>query len=434
MLGYSPLMIENEKSDNTPQFNPLVGIVIAVSTSFIQSLGLTIQRKSHVLNENIHPKELRRSACKRPLWHLGFDTYIISNIIGSIFSIGYLPIIILAPLGAVTLVFNAIFAKLLLGDIFNRQTIIGTIFIIIGAIMIALFGVVEEPKHSLKDLIELYKRPAFISYFSVIEFTIIVILIVNKYGEYVLEKMNRNERDPIFGWPIKKFQTILGISYGCVGGMLSSQGLIFAKSGVELLILTIYGENQFNGPLSWIIVAGLVIVGILQLYYLNKGLRLCDTVVLVPLSFCTFNASTIFNGLMYYNQWNRLHWWQIVLVILGICILLCGVLVLSWRKSTAPEEEFLVGEERLLLGRDVEGLTELYDDDDDFYEDTLDLNDYSDEHPLEGNSSNTGMFAFEEMLDDDENDDSDEKTSLLSKRSSRNSRNNNRLIHGNYGI
>src|SRR5436190_696867 len=115
---------------------------IKVSTSFIQSLGLTIQRKSHVLNENIHPKELRRSACRRPLWHLGFDTYIISNIIGSIFSIGYLPIIILAPLGAVTLVFNAIFAKLLLGDIFNRQTIIGTFVILrlnIGSIFFFCF-------------------------------------------------------------------------------------------------------------------------------------------------------------------------------------------------------------------------------------------------------------------------------------------------------
>lgn len=125
MLGYSPFMISNENNDNTPQFNFIIGITIAISTSFIQSLGLTIQRKSHVLNENIHPKELRRSACRRPLWHLGFDTYIISNIVGSVFSIGYLPIIILAPLGAVTLVFNAIFAKLLLGDIFNRQTIIG---------------------------------------------------------------------------------------------------------------------------------------------------------------------------------------------------------------------------------------------------------------------------------------------------------------------
>ena len=68
--------------------------------------------------------------------------------------------------------------------------------------MIAIFGVVYEPYHSLKDLIELYKRPAFIAYFSVFEFLIIVILIANKFGDHVLEQMNRKERDPIFGYKV----------------------------------------------------------------------------------------------------------------------------------------------------------------------------------------------------------------------------------------
>lgn len=113
-------------SNGTTPNNFLVGISIAVGTSFIQSLGLTIQRKSHVINEAIHPKELRRQACHRPLWHLGFHTYILSNLTGTIFSIGYLPVIILAPLGAVTLVFNALFARLLLGDTFSRQSAAGT--------------------------------------------------------------------------------------------------------------------------------------------------------------------------------------------------------------------------------------------------------------------------------------------------------------------
>ncbi|CAJ0756929.1 7989_t:CDS:1, partial [Entrophospora sp. SA101] len=64
---------------------------------------------------------------------------------------------------------------------------------------------------------------------------------------------------------MKKFQTILGISYGCVGGMISSQSLLFAKSGLELLVLTIiYRDNQFNKPLSWIIVIILAVTALLQ--------------------------------------------------------------------------------------------------------------------------------------------------------------------------
>ncbi|CAJ0768393.1 24682_t:CDS:2, partial [Entrophospora sp. SA101] len=387
-----------EDPSKTPHVNFVVAVIIAISTSFIQSLGLTIQRKSHVLNESTS-RELRRSACRRPLWHLGFGTYIISNIIGSVFSIGYLPIIILAPLGAVTLVFNAFFAKLILGDVFTKQSLIGTLFILIGAVMIALFGVVNDSTHSLEDLIELYKRPAFIVYFSIVEFVVIILLSLNKYGEYILDKILRNEQDPIFGWSMKKFQTHLGISYGCVGGMISSQSLLFAKSGIELLVLTIiYQDNQFNQLLSWVIVIILVITSLLQLYYLNKGLRLCDTVILIPLSFCSYNLSTIFNGLVYYDQWSCLHWWQLFLVVVGICILLCGVLILSWRKSTAPEERLLADENRKFSP-----------------------------------SSSKGVVMFHEMLpgggkeeENVNNGNEDEKTSLLGKNI--NKKQNNRSV------
>ena len=84
-------------------------------------------------------------------------------------------------------------------------SVIGTCFILIGAVMIALFGAVNEPNHSLEDLIELYKRPAFIAYFSITELVVIGLLIANKFGEYALVQMIRNERDNMFGWSLKKF-------------------------------------------------------------------------------------------------------------------------------------------------------------------------------------------------------------------------------------
>src|ERR1051325_2321861 len=113
----------------------------------------------------------------------------------------------------------------------NSVLCTGTFLITVGAIMIALFGVVDEPNHSLDDLIELYKRPAFIAYFTLIELVVVSLLIANKFGEHALNRMDRKEYDTIFGWSSKSFQKILGISYGCVGGMISRQSLLFAKSG-----------------------------------------------------------------------------------------------------------------------------------------------------------------------------------------------------------
>lgn len=59
------------------------------------------------------------------LWLLGFAIFITSNILGSVFQIGALSITLLAPLGAVSLLWNAFFARILLGDVFSRYLIFG---------------------------------------------------------------------------------------------------------------------------------------------------------------------------------------------------------------------------------------------------------------------------------------------------------------------
>jgi drug/metabolite transporter (DMT)-like permease len=68
----------------------------------------------------------------------------------------------------VSLLWNAFFARLLLGDVFSPWMVLGTLFIAGGAILIAIFGIVPEPTRSLEDLLELFRRPAFIVYFSLL--------------------------------------------------------------------------------------------------------------------------------------------------------------------------------------------------------------------------------------------------------------------------
>lgn len=160
---------------------------------------------------------------------------------------------------------------------------------------------------------------------------------------------------------------------------------------------------------------------------------MCDTVILIPLSFCTYNASTIFNGLVYYNQWDQLRWYQILLVIIGIAILLCGVLVLSWGKSATSEEELLT-EESLLLGHEIEGLTEFYEGEENFTKyidnNNLDFAVISNINNM-GNSvgvyqnfgdSSNGIINFQKMMQEEDSiGNENEKASLLNK-----NRHNNR--------
>lgn len=74
----------------------------------------------------------------------------------------------------------------------------------------------------------------------------------------------------------------LAISYASVSGILSGMCLLFAKSGVELLLLTIGGNNQFWRWEAWMLVLGLVGFALLQLWYLQKSLVFADPTIVCP--------------------------------------------------------------------------------------------------------------------------------------------------------
>jgi magnesium transporter len=112
------------------------------------------------------------------LWIFGFLIFISSNILGSLFQIESLPVVILAPLGAVSLLWNAFFARLLLGDVFSPFMFIGTLLVAGGAVLIAVFGIVPEPTHSLEDLLALFQRPAFVVYFSILGAIVLISLAI----------------------------------------------------------------------------------------------------------------------------------------------------------------------------------------------------------------------------------------------------------------
>ena len=104
--------------------------------------------------------------------------FISSNILGSLFQIASLPVVILAPLGAVSLLWNALFARFILGDVFSLWMVLGTLLIAGGAVLIAIFGIVPEPTHSLEDLLILFSRPTFVAYFSLLGFAVLVCLAI----------------------------------------------------------------------------------------------------------------------------------------------------------------------------------------------------------------------------------------------------------------
>ncbi|GAA5908374.1 uncharacterized protein JCM6883_004370 [Sporobolomyces salmoneus] len=466
-------MLAGDEGD-APHISVAAGVIVGLLASLVQSFGLTIQRLSHLGNDKLPPTERKRD-WQRPLWLFGFAIFILSNVFGTLFQIGALPIVVLGPLGAVSLLWNAAFAKLVLGDEFTVHLVVGTVLIAGGAVLIGIFGVVPEQTHTLPELVALYRRAPFIIWVSLLAFFLVLILFVAHVAEWRLSrylsrehgvrlprtppvspgrrgkrrwstptrKSNSNdsplnestttdggeasETSPLLASkrptpngfrlsfaeneieadsnnlyspapsiigggnrPIRaghesgqdshderlkavecraaKTRIWVGAAYGATSGTLSGLCLLFTKTGIELLIMSIVGKtNQFGHFEAWLIVIVLLVCELFQLAYLNRALRLVGPTLVCPLAFCFYNTCSIISGLIYYNQWDELSTLQICLVTLGIAVLLGGVWIVSIQKGTDKGEEekrrsSLKAEEEEEVGRLLQRQERYYDE------------------------------------------------------------------------
>lgn len=306
--------------DLSPEGSIAIGILVGLISTSVQSLGLTLQRKSHILEEEKDPLLERRPAHYRRRWQLGMGMFIISNLVGSSIQITTLPLPVLSTLQASGLVFNSICATLILGEPFTRWSFAGTVLVCAGAILIAIFGAIPEPAHNLNQLLHLLKRGSFILWMSLQGALVgFIVLITSLSGNHTMSAKPR-------------IRLLRGLAFGTISGILSAHSLLVAKVAVELLVRTIVdGKNQFDRWQSWVILLALVTLALTQLYFLHCGLKLVSTSVLYPLVFCVYNIIAILDGLIYFHQTSRLSSLAAWLIALGTAILLSGVLALSWR-------------------------------------------------------------------------------------------------------
>ncbi|KAL4874843.1 hypothetical protein BJY04DRAFT_211752 [Aspergillus karnatakaensis] len=323
--------------DLSPQGSVAIGVLVGLISASLQAIGLTLQRKSHILEDEKHPYEIRRPPYKRRRWQLGMLMFVVANIVGSTIQITTLPLPVLSTLQASGLVFNTIYATLILGEAFTRFSLIGTLLVCGGAVLIAVFGAIGEPAHTLNQLLELLHGRNFILWIAGTGVLSLLIFATSKFLDILASQRSkhptfRNSYVARLSISHGRARLIRGLCYGSVSGILSAHTLLLAKSAVELLVRTIVDRhNQFNRWQSWVILLSMVAIALLQLYYLHRGLKLCSTSILYPFVFCVYNIIAILDGLIYFRQTSRLSKLHAGLIALGTIILLAGVLCLSWR-------------------------------------------------------------------------------------------------------
>ena len=233
---------------------------------------------------------------------------------------------ILTNTGSFSLVTNAIFAPLINKEPFRLRDAIAIFFIVAGSVLVVLYSDRTERKYSLCALLQLYSKGPIIATIAVVVFFLIVIYIFIKFIEANHDPESRpigsHSRHPsmivvtngslvedaisptdetaaiivldspsrsflgrwfpsfeekflrlfqIGGWMIPNdsffVKWLLPFSYASLGAIMGSFTTLFAKSVVELLNLTISGDDQFKLVMSYVLVACLLFTSILQVSY-----------------------------------------------------------------------------------------------------------------------------------------------------------------------
>ncbi|CAG8651824.1 13620_t:CDS:2 [Funneliformis caledonium] len=318
--------------------NFLIGFLVSVAASIMNAAGLNLLKLDHEKNSS-KPSSLQRNECGRPLWHVGLYLYVASQMVGSTIALNFLKAQWVAPLGSVSLIFNFVFARMLVGTKITRKDIIGTFVVILSVIWIVIFGGVNAGNNdeylTLGKLKSLMIRPLFIVYFSFLDIITFGLFAIALYSYWILNDEDRKQRDNFYkGIDSLRLQKAIGMTMAGVGGLIASQTLLLAKSGVKLFSISMTGNNQFTDNLSWFILVGLAVTAVMQVYCLNTALKLHDSVLVVPMFYGFYTAMGLVNTMIYLDEISTYPLWALLLVTFGI-----GSLVVDSMDFEIDEEE-----------------------------------------------------------------------------------------------
>lgn len=333
----------------------ILGCTVAVVSSAIQSLGITLQRKSHLMTHSNLPNHHHHQKYKRNMWLFGFCLFIVANIFGSLIQITTLPLIILSPLQSIGLIFNSILSCLLLpGEKFTQKLGWGTIIISIGAFIIAYQGGVEPnespDRENFDKVLSQLLRKSFICWFIATFLLIGILLLVNyfisKRRMFLKQKrdfstqLNLSRMNLKYQRILNRYQFLKGVNYGIISGTLTAHTFLFAKSLIDVIIAAILDSQHKSlhklfttaNLTPYLLLVIMLMIICCQLTAFNLGLSQILTGILYPLCFLVYNLMNLINDLTFNSLISdgKMSLSQLGWVIIGLSGVLFGVVLISW--------------------------------------------------------------------------------------------------------
>jgi len=306
---------EIQTADLGTDFLVMVGVVMAAAASFITCLGLNLQKMSLCAPENVSKKPFAQ-----PKWVAGLTCVVVGSIIDFL-SFGLAPQSLLAPLAALSLVWNLVMASYFHGEDYTRADVYATFLIFIGTGVTVSYASHVEKEYDLGELLELWNQPRMVIY----GFLVPMVLLLHWGFVKAVEKGHVTGRTG---------SIMQMIGYSGFAGTIGGQSLLFAKSAVELLKDAFHGSDAFWHVQTYAIIGMMTVCLLLQITYLNDGLKNFDSLFVIPVYESYWIIAGVIGGLVYFGEMEEFDSYQKHMFVLGTVITGSGLYVLTQKDSS----------------------------------------------------------------------------------------------------
>ena len=143
-----------------PKSTIIIGIILAIVGNVLISVSFQITKLAHNKNQ-----QSQVSYLKLPLWWVSVVT-MASGEVGNFLAYGYAPATIVSPLGAVSVIFNAILSKFFLQEANSWSQYLGVVFALGGSVGVVLGAPYScEVEVTVDSLLGLLQQPLSIAFF-----------------------------------------------------------------------------------------------------------------------------------------------------------------------------------------------------------------------------------------------------------------------------
>ena len=316
-----------------------IGVIASLLGSVILNLGLNIQKLAFVRNSRIAP-ELRKPVYKNCLWILGFVVFAIGNG-GDAVGLTFTAQSIITPIGAIALVSNLVFARLLIGEEIGCKTSVAIVFIIAGVVAIVVSGNTNCSSVTLDTLKEKFVQPAFLVFALFHMSTLIGLLVYTCSKE---QKMR--EVDPVSKKTIdvglqnlsESEKIRLRLAIPMLASCFAAWTVLLSKSVGELVKQSARsGESEFARWETYFILTGFLFSMPCQVMYINKGLAYFESMYIIPIFYSTWLIGSILMGALFWNEFAEFGASQFGFFSAGVVCVMIGVVLLQQREIQIEE-------------------------------------------------------------------------------------------------